>query len=335
MSHQVLMAADLCIGYPSKFGPPKILSQDLNLELKAGQLVCLLGPNGSGKSTLLRTLSGLQPALGGQVWVKNRKLHTLSARELSRILGVVLTERLEVPNMRVYDLLSLGRYPYTDWTGRLKQSDHDVLSKIIRLTDLENLIHRELSELSDGERQKAMVARALAQEPDLVFLDEPTAFLDLPRRVELMGTLRNLAHSTKRCFLVSTHDLDLALRAADQLWLLSPEGKVYSGIPEVLALQGSFAKVFSGRGVEFNDETGSFEIIRHPHSKISLKGEGKARFWTARALEREGYEIQSNPMGKQLQILPINSGWLWKLNDSQSKAEFTSLEDLLIHLNGL
>jgi len=271
--------------------------------------------------------------LEGQIWIRNRKLNLMSARDLSKILGVVLTERLDIANMTVYDLLALGRYPYTDWTGRLKDKDRAILSEVIELTDLGELVHRQLSELSDGERQKAMVARALAQEPDLVFLDEPTAFLDLPRRVELMAALRTLAHTTKRCFLVSTHDLDLALRAADYLWLLSPSGDFYSGLPESLVLNGSFSRVFSGKGVVFNDQSGSFEIKRSQYRKISLKGVGKSRLWTARALERQGFEVVDEKTDLALEIQTKDQSSVWKLKQANSQNEFNSLEELINFLN--
>ncbi len=291
MSTVILATEHLSIGYAPRHGQQRLVAADLNLILRAGEMVCLLGPNGVGKSTLLRTLVGIQPPLGGRVWLDGIDLAWLSAREIARRISVVLTERIEVGQLTVYTLVALGRHPHTGWTGRLTSHDEAVVRQALEAVDAVNLAGRLVHELSDGERQRVMVARALAQEPLIMVLDEPTAFLDLPRRVEMMRLLRRLAHETQRAMILSTHDLDLALRSADLLWLMAPGGNVYAGAPEDLVLGGAFEETFSTEGVSFDRYQGHFRI--HPPTRryAALTGEGVVRAWTARALERVGYGV--------------------------------------------
>ncbi|PMP84292.1 MAG: ABC transporter ATP-binding protein, partial [Roseiflexus castenholzii] len=252
MSATVLATEDLSIGYAPRRAPWRVIADNLNLALHAGEVVCLLGPNGVGKSTLLRTLVGMQPPLSGRVLLDGADIAALSPREIARRLSIVLTERIEVGQLTAYALVALGRHPHTDWTGRLTPHDEDVVRRALEAVDAVNLAARLVHELSDGERQRVMVARALAQEPLVMALDEPTAFLDLPRRVEMMRLLRRLAHEMNRAILLSTHDLDLALRTADTLWLLAPGGVIHVGAPEDLVLNGAFEATFANEGMTFD-----------------------------------------------------------------------------------
>ncbi|MEI7468496.1 MAG: ABC transporter ATP-binding protein [Chloroflexota bacterium] len=226
----------------------KHLFGNLNLTIAAGELVCLLGPNGTGKSTLLRTLTGLQPALSGEVNICGDKLAGLSTTQIATHLAVVLTERVEAGSMTAYELAALGRYPYTNWAGQLSASDHEVIRDAMRRTRCEALSQRNVAQLSDGERQRVMIARALVQNTPFIVLDEPTAFLDLPRRVETMRLLHTLVRETARAILVSTHELDLALRFADRLWLLTEDRQFIQGTPAELESNGTLAKVFEIEG---------------------------------------------------------------------------------------
>lgn len=226
----------------------RLVHQGLNLRLRRSAFTALLGPNGAGKSTLLRTLAGLQPPLAGEVWLDGRPLHALSAHELAHKLAVVLTDRVDVGYMSAYALTALGRYPYTPWDGRLSAEDEAIVQQAMRDARCEGLAKRLVAELSDGERQRVMLARALAQQTPIVFLDEPTAFLDLPRRIELMHVLRDLAHDTGKAFLVSTHDLELALRFADALWLMAADGTLSVGTPEEISARGDLLRAFAAEG---------------------------------------------------------------------------------------
>ena len=244
------------------------------------------GPNGAGKSTLMRTVAGMQPPLGGRVLLDGDDIHSMPARERARRLGVVLTEKVEAGLLTAYALVGLGRYPHTSWSGRLSQHDRKVVRKCIERVGAQDLAHRLVSDLSDGERQRIMMARALAQEPRLLVLDEITAFLDLPRRVDAMRLLRRVVRETSRAVLLATHDLELALRAADRVWLLPMGGQLETGAPEDLVLSGAFEAAFASEGVDFDRTRGAFVVHRHFVGEVELIGDGLARYWTARMLEQ-------------------------------------------------
>lgn len=323
----MLSAHSLSIGYHHP------LASDLNLQLNPAEMSCLIGPNGAGKSTLLRTLAGMQPPLKGIVKLGQADLHRLPALELARKLAIVLTERIEAGNLSAYALVALGRHPYTDWRGRLTPRDEEAVQHAMRLTGADALAARSIHELSDGERQRVMIARGLAQEPQVLLLDEPTAFLDLPRRVELLQLLKQLSRETGCAILLSTHDLDLALRIADRLWLLSSQGELHVGLPEELALNGSLAHVFQREGIEFDHASGAFKVHRPTCGPISLHGEkdGIALAWTWRALERVGFEVHNNGARYPLHVHVLDASH-WQLITPAGQSWYTSLESLLAAL---
>ena len=307
----ILQACDLGIGYAPRRGPRLEVARHIDAHLLAGELVCLLGPNGAGKSTLMRTLAGLQKPLAGAVCLKGRDLHDLTESERARRLGLVLTERVEVGNLSAYALVALGRYPYTGWAGRLSPTDEAVVRWAMDAVGAANLASRSVGELSDGERQKVMIARALAQEPAVLLLDEPTAFLDLPRRVEILQLLRRLASDRNRAVLLATHDLDLALRCADRLWLLPPDGPLQTGAPEDLVLSGAFQRTFAD--VEFDPVLGSFHLMREPDGEVGLVGDGLHARWTARALERAGFRVATDAP-TCVELIHDDNGTAWQLH---------------------
>lgn len=223
MEKEMILLKKLSIGYRQKTDSRKVL-KDINLSIFSGELVCLLGPNGIGKSTLLRTLSGLLSKLSGTIMINGRALEGYSEKELSKQVGVVLTDHPQLRNMRVEELVALGRAPYTNFFGGLSSEDKVFVDEAISLVGIDKLRGRMIRELSDGERQKVMIARALAQQTPVIILDEPTAFLDFPSKVEVMKLLRNLAHDMHKTILLSTHDLDLAVRLADTLLQVADSG---------------------------------------------------------------------------------------------------------------
>jgi iron complex transport system ATP-binding protein len=263
----------------------------LNLSARAGEMVCLLGTNGTGKSTLLRTLARIQPALSGSVKIGGADLRQLSQMELARRLGVVLTERVMVGALTARRVVELGRYPYWDWSGRMTQTDHDAVDWAIEAVGAAHLASRDSMSLSDGERQRFMIARALAQEPSILLLDEPTAFLDVPSRVELMGLLRRLARDEQLASVVSTHDLELALRMADTLWLVARGNKLTAGTPEDLILAGSVADAFQAESIRFHPEERAFRLVTEARGSAIVRGDGLNAVLAAAVLEREGYQI--------------------------------------------
>jgi iron complex transport system ATP-binding protein len=330
----MLTAQDLKIGYALPRRQSRTVSEGLNLRLEPGQFVCLIGPNGAGKSTLLRTLTGMQSPLGGEVCLDGENVHRIPPRLLAQRLSVVLTERVTVGLLNAYTVVSLGRYPYTNWNGKLTIHDHDVIQWSLDAAGAADLAGRNISELSDGERQKVMLARALAQEPKLMVLDEITAFLDLPRRVEIMNVLRGLAHREKRAILLSSHDLDLALRSADEIWLMSKGGEFRSGTPEELVLNGAFQHAFLSEGVTFHSGTGTFEMPRTNIGRLCVEGEGDAAFWTRRAFERCGYSLV-DAAASPVQIYVVEDGARrhWRVRHGAELYEASSLPEATTTVN--
>jgi iron complex transport system ATP-binding protein len=294
----------LAIGYRTG-RDTTIIADQLNLMLRRGELTCLLGQNGAGKSTLLRTLAGAQQPLHGEIMLGGQRLRDLSPRDLARSLSIVTTERVEAAMMTGRMLVALGRQPYTDWTGQLDQQDERAVGQALAQVGGQALAERRLSQMSDGERQRMLIARAVAQESTVMLLDEPTAYLDLPRRIETLLLLRQVAHAGRRAVLVSTHDLDLALRLADEVWLMSPDDELVQGAPEDLVLSGAFSRAFARVGVRFDAQTGTFEVPASTHAVVRLQGEGVRRYWTQRALARAGWAVgESGPL-----VTVTEDGW--------------------------
>lgn len=222
---------DLTIGYRNK-----PVATHLTAHLTAGTMTCLIGRNGTGKSTLLRTIATFQPPLAGSVTLdlpQPTDITTLTPRMRARAIGVVLTERTAIGNMTVREMVAMGRSPYTGFWGRLTSSDREIVDEALRMTDMEAFAATDMNALSDGERQKVMIAKALAQQTPFIMLDEPTAFLDYPSKVGTMTMLRRLCHEQGKTVLLSTHDLDTALRLTDRIWLMDG-GHITDGTPETL-----------------------------------------------------------------------------------------------------
>jgi iron complex transport system ATP-binding protein len=325
-----LTATKLSIGYSHR-GQETCVAEALNLALNAGEFICLLGPNGAGKSTLIRTLAGMQAPLSGSLKLQGQTFHSIPPRERARMISVVLTEALPIGMMDAYSLVALGRHPYSGWLGGLNQNDKECIKWAFKAVGAEGLEARQIAELSDGERQKVSIARALAQEAQVMLLDEPTAFLDLPRRVELMTILRNLAHRESMGLLLSTHDLDLALRFADRLWILGPNGELTQGYPEALAMNGDFANAFTSENLNWDPELGSFRA--HPTSclAVQIHGEGLRATWTRRAMQRLGFGLAEpgTVSALSIQISEATDAPAWRIDRDGSTSEHTSIDALI------
>jgi iron complex transport system ATP-binding protein len=329
--HPVLQTSALTIGYKNGGKTPKVIADQLDLQLNTGEFVCLVGPNGVGKSTLLRTVTGLQPKLGGEILVSGRKLETYHPREFANHVSVVLTSPISVGAMRVDELAAMGRFPFTGLFDRMTDQDWQVVHETLRVVGVDNLSHRYVHTLSDGERQKVMIARALAQEPLLLVLDEPTAYLDLPGRVVVMDLMHDLACGHDKAVLTSTHDLDLALRHADRIWLMDDEGRIIQGAPEDLVLNGSFAKTFNRAGVRFDPLSGTFDTQNSGSKSVFLEGQGTELAWTRRALHRAGYVVDEEwiPGSPRVYVSQQNEVSIWQVEyDGQTNA-FANIYDLL------
>ena len=256
MNTAAIETKELCIGYRLKGGRTQIVHDHLNLHLVSGEVTCLLGLNGAGKSTLLRTLCGFQPALGGEIRLLGRPLAHYSQTEFARTVGVVLTEKTHAGGLTVFELASLGRYPYTGFFGKLTQADRQIVRDALEAVGIAHKSANYVAELSDGERQKVMIAKVLSQQCPLILLDEPTAFLDVTSRLETMLLLHRLAAEQHKTVLLSTHDLDLAIQLADNLWMQAKERPLLCGAPEDLILSGTFGSFFEKTGISFNETTG-------------------------------------------------------------------------------
>lgn len=327
----ILVCDNLSIGYRNQKEVVKVVSSGLNLHLRRGELVCLVGPNGSGKSTLIRTLTGIQPALCGNVFLCNRKIDEFSPREKARALSVVLTTQVQAGYLTAFDIVALGRFPYTNWAGRLSEADRRIVLSALESVGAGNLGDRFIHEMSDGERQKVMIARALAQEPQMLFLDEPTAFLDLPHKIEIMRILRRVAQETKKSILLSTHDLNLAIRCADQLWIIDRLGNIVSGTPEDLVLSGIFGSAFEIEGVAFDVFRGEFSIPVEKRGYFSLSApESVERIWTAYALERIGLVSACNgEPGISVKVHRAGESPVWTISCNGEEKTCESIGDLV------
>ena len=290
MSVPALHTRNLSIGYPRRRKADICLARALNLRLEPGSLVGLLGPNGVGKSTLLRTLAAMQAPLAGQVLLDGEDARHMPPPQLAKSLSLVLTNTPHPALMNGFELVALGRLPHSDWLGKLTDGDRAAINWALSAVNAGELADQVLTELSDGQLQKLMIARALAQETAIMLLDEPTAFLDLPRRVEVMRLLKRLAHQSGRAILVSTHDLEQALRNCDQLWLMR-EGAMLVGTPEDLVLDGGMAETFRADGISFDESSGAFAVETSAGAAIHVKGSGTRETWMRRALERNGYRL--------------------------------------------
>ena len=252
MNNESVLLSHLTIGYRGRHACHKVAC-DLHATIHSGELTCLLGENGVGKSTLLRTLSAFQPPVSGSVVIGGRPLSDYGDRELARVIGVVLTERPDVAQTTVEEMVALGRSPYTGFWGTLSATDRTICQEAISQVGIEALTHRLTSTLSDGERQKVMIAKALAQQTPVILLDEPTAFLDYPSKVDMLLLLRRISHESNKTIFLSTHDMELALQIADTLWLMERGGHLSIGSPRQLADAGVLTRfVERSPGVTFN-----------------------------------------------------------------------------------
>ena len=263
VERETIILKGLSIGYRTKNGV-RMVAEGIDAAIRSGELTCLLGANGVGKSTLLRTLSAFQPKLDGEILIAGKEIEAYTDKELSQTIGVVLTEKPDIRNMTVRELVALGRSPYTGFWGTLHDEDWQVVDEAIDAVRISSLRERMVHTLSDGERQKVMIAKALAQQTPVIFLDEPTAFLDFPSKVEMMQLLRRLAREAQKTIFLSTHDFELALQVADRLWLMEESGKrkeesgkrvLHVGTPQELAQSGALARYVERPGISFNAET--------------------------------------------------------------------------------
>jgi iron complex transport system ATP-binding protein len=285
----ILSLSSLKIGYV-KGGKQNILLPPLNASAGKGELIAVIGRNGIGKSTLLRTLAGLQPALGGGIFYSGKNLNDFSRQDMALQVGYISTEVVKVSNMSVYDLVALGRFPHTNWIGNIGTGNHSIIMDAIEKTSMAGFCNRYISELSDGERQRAMIARILAQDTGIMIMDEPTAFLDIGSKYEILHLMHLLSQKNGKTIIFSTHDLQMALSQSDKIWLVLDD-RLVEGAPEDLMIEGAFDHLFELSPVQFNPENGTFSFRGKEKGNIYVEGSGVRKKWVEKAVTRAGYSI--------------------------------------------
>ncbi len=295
MQQKSIELTDLCTGYMVN-KQKKVISDKLTAKIYSNELTCLLGPNGAGKSTLLRTLAGFQPSLSGSINVGGQDIKTYNSKELAKVISVVLTDNSSIRNMTAYDVVGMGRAPYTGFWGKLKESDKKMIDKCFTWVGIEDLKERKMQTLSDGERQKVMIAKAIAQETPVIFMDEPTAFLDYPSKIQMMLLLHRLAKSLKKTIFLSTHDLEHALQVADHVWLLDKEHGLTTGSPEDLSSMGMIEEYFNRDGITYDRNICTFTIEHETSREVVVNGDKNSLDYKlcCKALVRNGIQPVSD-----------------------------------------
>jgi iron complex transport system ATP-binding protein len=256
--HIILKTEHLTIGYKSKKSDA-VIASNIHIELQKGELIGLVGANGIGKSTLLRTLTNVQNGLSGKIFINNKLLSDYTSEELAKTLSLVLTEPIASKNLSVFELVALGRHPYTNWVGNLNSEDIDMINQALNLTHIETLKHKKCFELSDGQLQKVLIARALAQDTDLIILDEPTTHLDMYHKAYILKLLQKLVKETNKTILFSSHEIDLAIQLCDKMIVMTKDN-VVTDSPCNLILEGTFETLFPKDLIVFDEQTGSFRV---------------------------------------------------------------------------
>lgn len=336
-----IVCKELTIGYHEGRSVVTV-KRNLSLQALNGEMVALIGGNGVGKSTLLKTIAGFQPPVAGELKIRGRSVLDIHAGELAKIMGFVSTEIVRVTNLTVGELVGLGRFPHTNWMGQLDEADKKIISEAIRLTGLPGYENRQVSRISDGERQRVMIARALAQDTPIIVLDEPTAFLDLANRYEVVHLLHRLANEQGKCILFSTHDLSIALTLADRLWMMLDD-RMVEGIPEEVAAGGHFESLFpNNHQLIFDPEKGDFRLPREIKGKIMLSATGKEQQLATKALERIGFDVELFSPDAKGSLSQNDDCWLvfqkksgWELSHRGMVQQCRNLSDLCRTVKGI
>lgn len=319
----LLETKSLTIGYKRHKGEKTVIQKNIDLNINAGEIISLMGQNGVGKTTFIKTICGLIPMLSGEVHYQSENLRSIPTKELAEKISIVLTERPYNQTFTVLELIALGRHPYSSWMGALGDRDRQVIDWAISETQINHLANKKLFELSDGQMQKVMIARALVQETDLILLDEPAAHLDLYNKIEVMKLLRQIAKGGKG-ILISTHDMQISTQLSDRLWLFNFNEAVKAGSPEDLILNGELEKTLYLKNHGYDMIHGTVHLPNHGGPKVTVKGNEPRKFWTEQALKRNGYLIQT---GGDLQVEVTDTSWILQVNTASWS--FDSIYDLL------
>jgi iron complex transport system ATP-binding protein len=322
----MLQANHLSIGYSKKNSATPV-AEGLSFSLQKGKLTCLLGPNGVGKSTLIKTILGQLPLLSGNLTLENKAIASFSQKDLAKKIAVVLTDKVNSGNLTAYQLVALGRIPHTGWLGNLSSQDKEIVERAIQVTKIHYIRDKSLSEISDGQLQKVMIARALSQDGEILILDEPTAHLDLVNRYEIMHLLREIAHQENKAVLVVTHDLDIAIDTADVFWLMQCGFPLVDGSPEDLILEGKINLMLPDEKLVFDPENGKVQESRNWNSPL-ITGDPVAVKWVQNALKKSEVDFSNSQIQLSIQQNPFQIEY----TNGPEKLSFFSIEQLVSYL---
>lgn len=332
MSKEMMEIKGLEIGYRQSSTEFVKLTEPADASLRRGNLTALIGPNGTGKTTLIKTMAGLLKPLSGDVLIDNQSASQFTKAQMALKLSLVLTEQPDDYFLKVEDVVAGGRYPYTGFWARLSGYDYKIIDECMQLAGIKNLKTRRINSLSDGERQKVMIAKALAQNTPIIILDEPSAFLDYPSKIELMHLLKSLTQTKGKTILFSSHDLELVLRTADSIWLMAPSMPMVTGIPEQLVVDGLIQQYFKKDGLDFDPYHAHFRLQKPTGISFSTQGDSLQLHWASNALIRLGY-IKSDTTKAHMRLSFENPLYCMYVNDKNHT--FDTIEKLIYGLENI
>ncbi|MFC2138121.1 ABC transporter ATP-binding protein [Bacteroidota bacterium] len=328
---KILNISDLEIGYFQK-NQKKSIFKNISLSARKGELIALIGRNGVGKSTLLKSIARINNFINGKILIHGKPIHEYNLKDWAKKLSFVSTEPVNITNLTVKELVTLGRHPYTNWMFSLTNEDHEVIDKSISIIKINHISSKNIDEISDGERQRALIARTLAQNTDIIILDEPTAYLDLPNKFEIIHLLRELSKNENKTIIFSSHDLNIAITEADKIWLMD-EKNIFEGAPEDLVINGTFERLFDNSEVNFNKSSGEVKLMHKSTGEVFLSGSGIEYIWTQRSLERLSIVVSiDKTLPIKVRIVNVNNIINWELELYDEKFVFNSIYELNLHL---
>jgi iron complex transport system ATP-binding protein len=325
-------ANELKIGYRIGRSAMHQVGPVIQAKALTGELVAMIGPNGIGKSTLLKTIARLQSPISGKLYINGQPLHDIENHAFSTTISFVSTEQVKAAHLTVHQMVALGRFPYTNWFGDLTKQDKEIVEESIDLVNIRSLKDKPVDELSDGERQRAMIARAIAQDTQIILLDEPTAFLDIPNKHVIVHLLSRIAREKQKTVVFTTHDLNIALSEADKIWLLDKD-QLKEGAPEDLILDGAFSDIF-GNNLMFDWQSGIYKKLKTYNSSVTVTGlQGETCELLVKALERIGYKVNPDA-GKKIEIKGDKSKIIFTIKGFGEEKNFKSIYELSRFLKG-